>query len=283
MKNEKIYNGTICKISDIHDDKIIVNNLIFDVDVFSKKFEPAFCQTVYKYQGSTIKQNFTIYELDMMTKREFYTSLSRGIKQDMISYNYNQKKFINSDVSKSVELKVKVSNDIDDKYKNGKIYKITFDDNIYIGSTHRTLDERFDEHKKASRGSLFVETLKKNKDRAIITLIKKFPCKSQKELMNEEEIYIHQALEDKSYICLNTMMTKKKSKIRDTEIEIDRLDKVEDDKYHIVEYANKNIYRFQYKDSNGRKYDISSKWSDKCTKEQALIKIEKKKAEIMKI
>jgi hypothetical protein len=53
---------------------------------------------------------------------------------------------------------------IDDKYKNGKIYKITFDNNIYIGSTYRTLDERFDEHKKASRGSLFVETLKKNKD-----------------------------------------------------------------------------------------------------------------------
>ena len=218
-----------------------------------------------------------------MTKREFYTSLSRGIKQDMISYNYNKKKFVNSDVSKSVELKVKVNKEIDEKYKNGKIYKITFDNNIYIGSTYRTLDERFDEHKKASRGSLFVETLKKNKDKAIITLIKNFPCQSLKELVNEEEIYIHQALDDKSKICLNTMMTKKKSKIKDSEIIMQRLDKVEEDKYHIIEYANKQIYRFQYKDNNGKKYDISCKWSEKCTKEEALMKIEKKKAEIMRV
>ena len=51
-----------------------------------------------------------------MTKRELYTSLSRGVSLNKVHFNYINKPFINLDSSKPIELKVRVQNDIDKKY-----------------------------------------------------------------------------------------------------------------------------------------------------------------------
>ena len=106
-----------------------------------------------------------------MTKRELYTSLSRATKLEDINFNYIPKMFQNQDVINNVELKMRTSNDIDEKYETSKIYKITFDNYIYIGSTYRELEERFKEHKQAKKGSLFIQKLIENKEKACIELI----------------------------------------------------------------------------------------------------------------
>ena len=87
------------------------------------------------------------------------------------------------------------------------------------------MEERFEEHLKATSksGSLFIETLKQNKLIAKIELIKLYPCASQQQLVAEEEIYINDALVSK-FVCLNTMMTKKKSKVKNTEINMYRIE-----------------------------------------------------------
>ncbi|MEI7669871.1 MAG: AAA family ATPase, partial [Pseudomonadota bacterium] len=72
----KLINGTICKLTSIESDKIVVNDLKMDVSTFISKFEPNFCQSVYKYQGASIDKPFNIHELHYLTKRELYTAMS---------------------------------------------------------------------------------------------------------------------------------------------------------------------------------------------------------------
>jgi Uri superfamily endonuclease len=267
LKHLKLYNGTICNLESIDTEAntITVNSNIFTFSEFIKNFEPAFAQTIYKYQGATITEKFCIHELNIMTKRELYTSLSRGKTLSDISLNYSTKTFYNSDVSKAIEAIIKVNNDVDEKYINGKIYKISWLHYVYIGSTFRSLEERFNEHKKSTTGSNFIKHLKGAGLSAKIELIKDYPCKSQKELMFEEKIQIDLVLDDDSVEVLNTMMTKTKSKLVDKEIIQSRLEMInvnQQDKYHIVENVTKQIYRYQAKDVNGKTIDISMKWTD---------------------
>jgi len=285
MKDIKLYNGSICKIDDITDDTIVVNGHIFNHQKFLSDFEPLYCQTVYKYQGSTIKDKFTIHEVSAMTKRELYTSLSRGKSLTDVSFKYDAKTFINRDTTTSTEQKVIVSNDIDEKYQDGKIYKITFMNHIYIGSTYRSLEERFEEHLKATSsraGSLFIETLKQNKAIAKIELIKLYPCASQKQLVAEEEIYINDALGMSKYVCLNTMMTKKKNKVKNTEINMDRIELINlgEKEIQIVENTKNSLFRMRYTDEDGNKKDIKMKWNSTRTKEETLKAIQLKRLKI---
>ena len=88
-------------------------------------------------------------------------------------------------------------------YENSKIYKLTNTNTkqLYIGSTTRDLQIRYNEHKslyttgktdKEKSYSLFNET-----DNVIIELIENYPCKNKKELTTRELHYI------KSFNCVN--------------------------------------------------------------------------------
>tara|TARA_R110000787_G_scaffold77735_1_gene170812 strand:+ start:2082 stop:2555 length:474 start_codon:yes stop_codon:yes gene_type:complete len=88
-------------------------------------------------------------------------------------------------------------------YENSKIYKLTNTNTkqLYIGSTTRDLQIRYNEHKslyttgktdKEKSYLLFNET-----DNVIIELIENYPCKNKKELTTRELHYI------KSFNCVN--------------------------------------------------------------------------------
>ena len=47
------------------------------VSEFRESFAPAFCVTVYKYQGGTISTPYNIYDVEKMDKKQLYTALSR--------------------------------------------------------------------------------------------------------------------------------------------------------------------------------------------------------------
>lgn len=68
-------------------------------------------------------------------------------------------------------------------YQNGKIYKITSSqtDDVYYGSTARTLKQRWRGHKCM---------IKKNYEDAKIELVELFPCSCERELLIRERYYI---------------------------------------------------------------------------------------------
>jgi hypothetical protein len=84
---------------------------------------------------------------------------------------------------------------INSKYQNGKIYFISndIDDQIYVGSTIRTLNIRFSEHKSKSKRSpnikLYKHFSKLGVEHFKIILLKLFPCNNRTELDIEEERY----------------------------------------------------------------------------------------------
>jgi hypothetical protein len=92
-------------------------------------------------------------------------------------------------------------------YQYGKIYKLISKDNhYYIGSTTKTLQERFSAHKYSIKHntrdgnysyfrSIPIEDIS-------IELIENYPCSSKNKLREREDYYIQNALYDK--YCLNT-------------------------------------------------------------------------------
>ena len=247
-----LYNGSRCKLENIECENILLkynNDLIkFNIKEFIENFEPAYAQTIYRFQGLTIREPFTIHELNIMSKRELYTSMSRATKLDDICFNYTSKYFENKDIINCVELKMKKNNDIDEKYQHGKIYKITFDNFIYIGSTYRDIEERFKEHKQAKKGSIFIEKLKDNKNKAKIELVMKYPCKSLQELEFKEREITEQYINHESLILLNTKFNRKQ-KIKNSQIDIQRLEKINTHEHlSIFDNIEKKVLRFKNKD-----------------------------------
>ena len=90
------------------------------------------------------------------------------------------------------------------KYQKGKIYKIidNTNDNIYIGSTIKTLKERLRQHKYLNCSSR--EIIKNNNYNII--LIENYPCKSKEELELRERYHIE------NNECINTLLPRRSIK-----------------------------------------------------------------------
>lgn len=106
-------------------------------------FVPAFCVTVYKYQGSKIDQNMNIYDVDKMNKNEIYTAISRCTHIKYVHLKYADKTFRPAKeniLSSEVPLDSTVS---------AQIYRIFSDEKKleYVGLTFKSLKERLQWHK----------------------------------------------------------------------------------------------------------------------------------------
>ncbi|NDG13840.1 MAG: hypothetical protein EB124_11920 [Betaproteobacteria bacterium] len=74
-------------------------------------------------------------------------------------------------------------------YKNGKIYKITSGDKLYIGSTTQSLSQRLGGHRAANKFTNSNYNFVYNPD-CQITLIELYPCNSREELLMRERYHI---------------------------------------------------------------------------------------------
>jgi len=91
-------------------------------------------------------------------------------------------------------------------YQNGKIYKIWCGDDIYYGSTTRTLAQRMTKHREGFRhtkkmkcsSSLLFE--KYGLENCKIELVELFPCQSNEELNAREGFYV------RNNACLNKVI-----------------------------------------------------------------------------
>ena len=77
MFNMEQYN--IDSIGESEDGNLIftLNDTAFSHSEFGQSFIPAFCVTVYKYQGGTISTPYNIYDVEKMDEKQLYTALSR--------------------------------------------------------------------------------------------------------------------------------------------------------------------------------------------------------------
>ena len=69
MYNMQQYNIDKIQENDQGDLEFILNGQTFSHSEFRESFIPAFCVTVYKYQGSTITEPYNIYDADKMDKK----------------------------------------------------------------------------------------------------------------------------------------------------------------------------------------------------------------------
>jgi ATP-dependent exoDNAse (exonuclease V) alpha subunit len=108
LKDKNIYNSEIYTIDKILKDSMVLvssNNIYINVSYkLLKRFGYAYSMTVYRYQGSTVNEPYNICQLDIMSKREMYTSLSRASKYEYLNFDYNNKEFIDKPIVKETTL-----------------------------------------------------------------------------------------------------------------------------------------------------------------------------------
>ena len=105
---------------DEHGTNFKVNDTWFELNDFRKSFIPAFCCTVYKYQGADIDEHYNILDVNRMNKKQLYTCLSGTTHYDYIHLD-NQK--LNSKYVVRLQPRLELSNShFNSDFLHGKIY-----------------------------------------------------------------------------------------------------------------------------------------------------------------
>ena len=216
-----------------------------------------------------------------MDKKQLYTALSRTTKLDYI--HLNNKEVNNKYVNRRQPLLELMNTKFNSLYKNGKIYKVMFDDGkVYVGSTCEELEIRLSWHLTNPKSQVY-----KNRDKnPKIELIVKAPSGDKKSLEKVENEYIHDYgdIYGKKLINIKANPNIKPKKI-EYQVSIENQQQLEeriaklDNKLKIKDNAKKS---FWYIDSaiNGERHTTKARY-EKDTKNDALINISKKKQEII--
>ena len=287
IKDKNIFNTMEFKLKKIRthdngDNSFKINDDWYGMTEFSQSFIPAFCVTVYKYQGSDINEHYNIHHVNRMDKKQLYTALSRTTKFDHIhifNRQLNNKYF----VRKQPVLEL-INARLNSLYKNGKIYKVTFSDKrVYIGSTCEELETRLKWHLSDNKSQVY-----KNKDNdPKIELIINAPCNDKKTLEKIENAHIEEYANEYKELLLNVRCNPlKKAKKIEYEVNIEndkklreRIAKLEG-KISIKDDPNR---KFWYFDTvvNGKRYQAKNRYIDE-PKDKAYENINVKKQELIK-
>ena len=260
-----------------------LDDKVFEHSVFAESFLPAFCVTVYKYQGGVINDYCNIFDVEKMDKKKLYTALSRTTKLGYIQLSnkklkqkYENPPFVNMETINSY---------FNDYYHNGQIFEIAFQNNdkIYIGSSIRNLQERLKEHMTTNSSAVFKY---KNNNPTIIPIIKA-PCKDKTELNNVESEYIRQYSEKYRDQLLNKHVKKESIKItyqHNAQIESedqlrDRLRRTFGDKIKIKDDPVKKLPYYDIK-IDGKRYRSVAKYKQQ-NKDRAMTKSTKKQQQLV--
>jgi len=269
-----ICNSEMFKIEKFSKTKVIIRDekkrFKIPIENFGS-FDYGFCTTIHKYQGSEIKEEYCIHEMNRLSKNALYTALSRGITLDNVHFKYTTRWFAPARPSrKCIDKPVSPL-----LVKDGKIYKITNGTNdVYIGLTTNTLEERLAEHKENPTSDKMKQYLKTN---VKIELLEAVPCTSDKDLQAAETRWI-QSYQDKGYDLMNTKKVKRDKFnvqiVQDAHITVERFQIRDDEK--------ESAFRLQYRDAEGNKKQKKFRYGNSCTKEQAEKKAEAARAELIR-
>ena len=155
LKTEENYNMAEFKVEGIDNHTVTVADTDFPINKFAQSFIPAFCCTVYKYQGADIDEPCNIYNVNRMDKKQLYTALSRTTKLEHIHLKNSAPNDV-YDIRKQPKLEI-VNSYFNSDYNNGKVYKIEFEncDKVYIGSTTGELKIRLSQHLTSTKSPVY--------------------------------------------------------------------------------------------------------------------------------
>ena len=133
-----------------------------------------------------------------MDKKQLYTALSRTTKLDYI--HINNKELNNRYINRKQPILELINSKFNSLYKNGKIYKVTFDNGfVYIGSTCEELATRLKWHLTNNKSQVF-----KNKEHnPKIKLIVNAPSHDKRGLEKVENGYIEEYAEKYGKLLIN--------------------------------------------------------------------------------
>jgi len=125
------------------------------------------CYTVHSTIGETAENNLYIDINGMSDALVLYTAISRPRRFSQIFLVKNTKNFVDKNA-----------------YSKGKIYIIKCKDKVYIGSTVKTLEERFNEHKSSSNRCTSKVLFEMGSP--TIELLEECPCENESQLIKRE-------------------------------------------------------------------------------------------------
>ena len=106
MKDRGIFNSQMFTVKKFSGNSVIIkeNGEKFALDEFKKKFNLAFCITVYKYQGAEIEEHYNILDAGAMNKKQLHTAMSRTTKFEyLLVENLRQKYTYNAENKHKVQ------------------------------------------------------------------------------------------------------------------------------------------------------------------------------------
>lgn len=109
----------------INDQSVTINETVFPVSKFAQSLIPAFCCTVYKYQGADISEPYDIFNVNGMDKKQLYTALSRTTKFEYIHLNTSALNHV-YEIRKQPNMEI-VNSYFNSDYNNRKIYMMEFE------------------------------------------------------------------------------------------------------------------------------------------------------------
>jgi hypothetical protein len=192
-KDKNFYNGEMFLVQSFNTDEV---ELVFrklnkqetrdkciniPMDVFRKCFCPAYAMTTYKMEGATIDMPYSIWEFNHMRIKTRYTALTRTIDSNLVSI-FNLPNRI-----KDEEEMTRLSS-----YKC-RIYKISDGERNYVGSTAKSIEARFEEHKEASiegRSKFYKYMREIGADKFQTMLEEEFDATDYAHQLDVEEYYI---------------------------------------------------------------------------------------------
>ena len=266
------------EIKKVYNSQVVGSNFYERVNKeFQHLFEPCYAATVYKFQGRTINENYNIYDVERMSFREMYTSLSRATCMENIHFDYNtiKDKVFQDDFNNHIE------NWPIQKPKHGSVYKLYNEQKklLYNGQTNRTLEERFNEHFDNEKSTInrYFQSDKKEWKIELLSDIYYFKEHSL-DLLERKYIANYNI---NGYEKINIKLHKKKvnniiNKIEETK------NKINEKISHLLHIEElKDCYRIKYT-INGERKEKRCRFSKKTPKEQAFEKINNIRNELLK-
>ena len=281
LKDREIYNTMEFVVEEIQNNRFKVNDEWYDEKEFSESFIPSFCVTVYKYQGADINEHYNVYDVDRMDKKQLYTALSRTTNFDYI--HINNKEINNKYFNKKQPVLELVNSRFNSLYKNGKIYKVSFDNGlIHVGSTCEELETHLKWHLSNNKSQVF-----KHKDKnPKIELLINAPSNDKRGLERVENGYIEEHAEKYGKLSINIKCNPLKTKKIEYNVNIEnekqleeRIAKLENKLTIKDDTKNKQFYFDAFID--GKRHKTMARYG-KTPKNKALTKINEKKQEKIK-
>ena len=270
----------------IDDTNVTINGTVFSISKFAQSFIPAFCCTVYNYQGADISEPYNIYNVNCMDKKQLYTALSRTTK---FEYNHLNTSALNHvyEIRKQPNMEI-VKSYFNSDYNNGKIYMIEFEkcDKVYIGSTTGELKTRLMQHLTNNKSPNYQYRTQKPH----ISLLVNASSKGKRELEKVEfewKADYSEKLGDRLLNKLGIKVSRKEVKYQAQMATIDSgTEKLLQDKIQKIgktlRIKDNVINKLLYYDGkvDGKRYKTKARYN-KCSKEEALTKITKKQQQLV--